>query len=46
MKLFSFRSNTRTGMPCGEEGFIKTIEGILGRRLNAKPRRRPRKRNK
>jgi len=39
----TIRSNTRTGRPCGEEGFIKTIEGIVGRRLKAMPVGRPKK---
>ena len=39
----TIRSNTRTGRPCGEESFIKTIEGIVGRRLKAMPAGRPKK---
>ena len=37
------RSNTRTGRPCGDDGFISRIEGLLGRQLKASPRGRPRK---
>lgn len=42
--LKSIRQNTRTGRPCGDESFIKTIEEITGRRLTPSPRGRPRKR--
>ena len=37
------RNNTRTGRPCGDDGFISRIEGLLGRQLKALPRGRPRK---
>ena len=37
------RSNTRTGRPCGDDGFITRIEGLLGRQLKALSRGRPRK---
>lgn len=36
------RSSTRTGRPCGDDDFISRIEGLLGRRLKALPRGRPR----
>lgn len=39
----AIRNNTRTGRPCGEDGFIKTLEGIVGRRLKAMPTGRPKK---
>ncbi len=35
--------NTKAGRPCGDEVFISTIEGIIGRRLTALPVGRPRK---
>ncbi len=35
--------STKTGRACGDETFLNTIEGILGRRLVALPRGRPRK---
>ncbi len=38
----NIRSSTRTGRPCGDEVFIKKIENLLGRRLNALPKGRPR----
>jgi hypothetical protein len=38
------RQNTKTGRPCGDEDFIKKIEGLIGRRLRTLPRGRPRKR--
>ena len=37
----SIRKNCLTGRPCGDEGFISKIEGILGRELKANPRGRP-----
>ena len=39
----TIRSNSKTGRPCGDDGFIQTIEGIVARRLKAMPRGRPRK---
>jgi putative transposase len=38
--------NTKTGRPCGDDSFVNRIEIILGRRLTAFPKGRPRKRNK
>lgn len=35
------RNVTRTGRPCGDDGFISRIEGLLGRQLKASPRGRP-----
>ncbi len=35
------RKNGLTGRPCGDEGFISKIEGILGRELKANPPGRP-----
>ena len=36
------RDRTRTGRPCGGEGFVQKLEGILGRRLRkAKAGRKP-----
>ncbi len=37
------RKNSMSGRPCGNDRFIKTIEKIVGRRLRAMPRGRPRK---
>ncbi len=39
----SIRRNSMTGRPCGDDGFIETIEDILGRRLKAMPPGRPKK---
>jgi putative transposase len=39
----NIRKNMKTGRPCGDDGFIKKIESILGRRLKALPRGRPQK---
>ncbi len=36
-------NNLKTGRPAGDEGFVRGLEGILGRRLVALPRGRPRK---
>lgn len=37
------RQNTKTGRPCGDDGFICRMEELLGRRLAAFPWGRPRK---
>lgn len=37
------RKNSLTGRPCGDDTFIQTIEGLLGRKLKAMVRGRPRK---
>ncbi len=37
------RKNSMSGRPCGNDGFIKIIEKIVGRRLRAMPRGRPKK---
>ena len=39
----NIRTNTKTGRACGDECFLKTIEGLLERRIIALPRGRPRK---
>jgi len=39
----TIRSNSKTGRPCGDDGFIQIVEGIVGRRLKAMPKGRPRK---
>ena len=39
----AIRQSTRTGRPCGGEGFILWIEELLGRRVNAMARGRPRR---
>jgi putative transposase len=36
------RSRLKTGRPAGDRQFVKTLEGIVGRRLEASPRGRPR----
>lgn len=38
----AIRQNTKTGRPCGGEGFISKIEELLGRRLKVLQRGRPR----
>ena len=38
------RRNTKTGRPCGDDIFIKAIEGFFNRRLRALPKGRPLKR--
>ncbi len=35
------RKNSLSGRPCGSDGFIQIIESIVGRRLRAMPRGRP-----
>jgi putative transposase len=35
------RSSTRTGRPCGDDGFMSRMEALLGRQLKALPRGRP-----
>jgi putative transposase len=37
------RRNTKTGRPCGDNGFIFSVEDLLGRKLGASPWGRPRK---
>ena len=37
------RQSTRTGRPCGDDRFITGLESLLGRRLIALPRGRPRR---
>lgn len=37
------RSNSKNGRPCGDDGFIQTVEGMVGRRLKAMPKGRPKK---
>ena len=37
------RASLKTGRPAGDTDFIKSVEGIVGRRLQALPRGRPRK---
>jgi putative transposase len=39
----AIRKNTRSGRPCGDDHFAQKIEKILGRKLAALPRGRPRK---
>ena len=40
------RENTKAGRPCGDEGFVTKMEGLLGRELKAQPRGRPYGENK
>jgi putative transposase len=37
------RRNTKTGCPCGDEGFVETIGKFLNKRLRSLPRGRPAK---
>jgi putative transposase len=37
------RERLKTGRPVGDAAFVRTLEGITGRRLEALPRGRPRK---
>ncbi len=39
----NIRKNSMTGRPCGDDGFIEKLEGIVERRLKALPVGRPRK---
>jgi putative transposase len=41
--LEDIRQGTRTGRPCGDDRFMTRLEHLLGRRLTALPRGRPRK---
>lgn len=41
----NIRHNTKTGRPCGDDGFMQRIEELLGRRLVALPWGRPRREN-
>ena len=35
------RESTKAGRPCGDEGFVTKMEGLMGRELKAQPRGRP-----
>ncbi len=37
------RKNTKTGRPCGDDRFVMEMEKLLGRKLTASPKGRPRK---
>ena len=37
------RRNSKTGRPCGDDSFIQIIEGMIGRKLKALPKGRPKK---
>lgn len=39
----NIKQNTKTGRPCGDGSFVSRIEEIIGRRLSALPKGRPRK---
>jgi putative transposase len=41
--LIRTRQSLKTGRPAGDKGFVRGLEGIVGRRLLALPRGRPRK---
>ena len=41
----ALKKSTRTGRPCGDNRFIKHLEDLLGRRLSAFSRGRPRSKN-
>lgn len=40
-QIEDIRKNSLTGRPCGDDVFIETIEGLLGRKLKAQPWGRP-----
>ncbi len=42
----NIRKCSMTGMPCGNDSFLKRLEKLFGRRLRALPWGRPRKSNK
>jgi putative transposase len=37
------RKSTKTGRPCGDDRFVMKMEKLLGRKLTALPKGRPRK---
>jgi hypothetical protein len=43
--LNRIRINTHSGLPCGTDDFIQTIENKLNRKLKAMPSWRPKKSN-
>ncbi len=42
-RVRTLRARTTTGRPCGSEAFVKELETVAGRALQARPRGRPRK---
>ena len=42
-QIEDIRKNSLTGRPCGDDTFIQTMEGLLGRKLKAMAMGRPRK---
>ena len=42
-RVESLRRNIRSGRPCGDREFVRSIETLLDRTLTARPRGRPRK---
>jgi putative transposase len=39
----AIRQSTKTGRPCGDDRFVIKMEKLLGRKLTALPKGRPRK---
>ena len=39
--IVRIRKSTKDGRPCGDEGFVTKMEGLLRRELKAQPRGRP-----
>jgi hypothetical protein len=39
----ALRKNMKTGNPCGPLEFVRKLEALLGRKLERRPRGRPRK---
>jgi putative transposase len=39
----TLRKNMKTGKPCGSLEFVRQLEALLGRKLERRPRGRPRK---
>ena len=44
--IVRIRESTKAGRPCGEEGFVTKMEGLLGMELKAQPRGKPSGENK
>lgn len=40
-EIKKLKQSTRVGYPCGDENFIRKLEGLFGKRLRAAPRGRP-----
>jgi hypothetical protein len=37
----TLKKNTKTGRPCGDDLFVKYVEGLLGRKLGSGKRGKP-----